>query len=435
MNYQENLEGGKVIDSGGYGCVFRPSLKCPGVEQNDEQISKLMLNRHGEKEYNLLEQFKTLLKNIPNYGDYFLLDGISMCHPEHISEADLVNYGECETLIEDGITKDNINQKLQQISSINMPFGGITVESYIDKNLNSQGLLDLNNSLINLLTKGVIPMNNLNIYHSDLKSSNVLINKKDGKLYTRIIDWGLSFVKDNNFEMSKIGRPFQFNLPFSCVLFRKEFNDGYNSFYENNSDISYRNIQTWVVGFLNIIVKSRKGHISVMKMIINRFNYLKSNFFGKSKITSANDYIVNYLTNIIYKYTNKFKSDIIKNSSMKVSDYILNSYFEEIYIKNVDIWGFMTIYLEIYEPIYKNKILLKNNLNLLNKIKQIMVNHLYLNSTRVINITKLIDDLKILNNYIKRFKGIDYADKQIGGRGIAKTHKYRKIYKNYTRRL
>jgi hypothetical protein len=37
--------GGKVIGSGGYGCVFRPALRCNGTRKRaSKTISKLMLN-------------------------------------------------------------------------------------------------------------------------------------------------------------------------------------------------------------------------------------------------------------------------------------------------------------------------------------------------------------------------------------------------------
>jgi hypothetical protein len=44
------MDGGKVIGSGGYGCVFRPSLKCKSnikinSQENDKYISKLLINK------------------------------------------------------------------------------------------------------------------------------------------------------------------------------------------------------------------------------------------------------------------------------------------------------------------------------------------------------------------------------------------------------
>ena len=51
-NYRN--KGGKVIASGGYGCVFDPALKCEGSSKRDSnKISKLILNYIYEFELNL----------------------------------------------------------------------------------------------------------------------------------------------------------------------------------------------------------------------------------------------------------------------------------------------------------------------------------------------------------------------------------------------
>jgi hypothetical protein len=40
--------GGKVIASGGYGCIFRPALKCVNKPRPKNEVSKLMTNKHIE---------------------------------------------------------------------------------------------------------------------------------------------------------------------------------------------------------------------------------------------------------------------------------------------------------------------------------------------------------------------------------------------------
>ena len=58
-----------------------------------------------------------------------------------------------------------------------MPYGGIDIGDYIVKTeLNHVKMIQLNNSLINLLTKGIEPMNKKHIYHVDIKESNVLVD-------------------------------------------------------------------------------------------------------------------------------------------------------------------------------------------------------------------------------------------------------------------
>ena len=40
-----NMQGGKLLSEGGYGCVFKPPIKCENSTSTDEHgISKLMLS-------------------------------------------------------------------------------------------------------------------------------------------------------------------------------------------------------------------------------------------------------------------------------------------------------------------------------------------------------------------------------------------------------
>ena len=49
MILQQN--GGKLIASGGYGCVFSPSLKCENQDLiNNNNISKLITTKHSQEE-------------------------------------------------------------------------------------------------------------------------------------------------------------------------------------------------------------------------------------------------------------------------------------------------------------------------------------------------------------------------------------------------
>ena len=68
-------KGGQLIASGGFGCVFYPSLKCENQDFTDNNtISKLMTTKHAQDEYKQINKYKNILKVIPNYDKYFLLN-------------------------------------------------------------------------------------------------------------------------------------------------------------------------------------------------------------------------------------------------------------------------------------------------------------------------------------------------------------------------
>ena len=86
-------KGGKIIASGGFGCIFKPALKCENTETKDaNKISKLMTIKHATDEYNQIQKFKYILNVIPNYSNYFLLDNFTICKPNKLTKDDLSNF-------------------------------------------------------------------------------------------------------------------------------------------------------------------------------------------------------------------------------------------------------------------------------------------------------------------------------------------------------
>ena len=70
-------KGGKVLASGGFGCVFSPALKCKNTKKREYgKISKLMTEKHAIQEYKEIKNIREKLKDIPDNQDYFLLNDI-----------------------------------------------------------------------------------------------------------------------------------------------------------------------------------------------------------------------------------------------------------------------------------------------------------------------------------------------------------------------
>ena len=128
--------GGRAIDAGSYGCVFNPALKCEGASKRESnKISKLMTERHATDEYEEINNIKDKLDTIPNYKDYFLIYDATLCRPSTLTDSDLTSFNnKCRALPKDDITKKNINLKLDQVMSLNLPNGGLPVDDYIYSN-------------------------------------------------------------------------------------------------------------------------------------------------------------------------------------------------------------------------------------------------------------------------------------------------------------
>lgn len=335
---KKNKKGGELLDSGGFGCVFYPALKCKNKKTRTNGISKLAIKKNSLNEWNTYKKINILLRRIPNYKKYFLLQDISICEPDYLSTNDKKNFDNCIANI-DGYNSSNINNNINKFMLINMPHGGRNLDIVIMNNLIS--FTDVNLLINNLLVKAIIPMNKLNIYHFDIKSLNILYKNNNLK----IIDFGSVDFKNKDsipkilFNTSGI----IFNSPFSNILF--------NTFILKKINFELK----------DCIIKKKKINIltiiDIFKKIYNEFIYIFSE--------GHTNFFVNILLPAIYKIKGEqatdFKNiliDLICNYCAHVilnyfdfNNYVFDTkkYFNNIFSKNVDIYGLLTCYMAYIE--------------------------------------------------------------------------------------
>jgi hypothetical protein len=394
-----------MLASGGFGCVFRPALKCQGETTRDpNKVSKLMTTKHAKEELNEIENMKNKLKGIPNYQDYYLVEDFSICKPAELDEEDLQNFENCHALSKrknkkrknanTHLTVNDVNDNLGDLQILNMPFGGVPVDDFVKDNITNMHLMrELNNKLLDLLKHGIIPLNRNHIYHNDIKDSNVLVKMDDheqnnNNMKTRLIDWGLSCSYKPNDPLPKSwkNRPFQFNVPFSVILFTDLFKTSYDTFKLNtntNTNINATddaNVERFVKKYITAWKKKRgDGHMSYIKYI---FKIMQQN--GNSET-----YIVNYIGFIV---------KALLEDKMSLTDYLNN-----VFIKIMDVWGFVTLYIPLLDMLYKNS----NNLsesdkNIYALLIKVFMTYLYSPRIEEININDLVNDLEKINTFIKK---------------------------------
>jgi len=399
----KNKKGGEVFATGGFGCVFSPALKCEGKQNRNSKntISKLMTEKHTLEEYNEIQNIKKKLKDIKNYSNYFLLDNVSVCKPSKLTQSDLRNFGKkCTALPKDNITRTNINESLDKLLLLNMPNGGIPVDDFIHENGSFTSLYKLNSNMIELLTKGIIPMNKRNVYHCDIKDSNVLV---EGLVSTKLIDWGLSTeyipFKNNVFPKTWRNRPLQYNVPFSVILFTDSFVQQYTKYIEEGGKTTENALRPFVVDYIFYWMRERGvGHYG----FINEVMYI---LFSKDLIHIYDDgikykliesnftivYITNYIINVLLHFT-KFRDN-------KTLD--LRFYLDNVFINTIDIWGFLSTYYPFLECFYNSyDILSEQQLKAFNLIKYLFVNYLYTPTIKPIDVTGVIKELKLLDQIL-----------------------------------
>ena len=356
--------GGKVIGSGGYGCVFRPALRCNGTRKRlSKTISKLMLNKYVKREYMEITKYLPILQKIPNYKNYFIIEGANVCQPAPLTRSDLSNFdAKCKVLKKRDLNAKNINSNLDKVSCINLQDGGVELGTYIYSDLSLDEMKDLNERMIKLLVNGILPMNKYHVYHADIKEANIVVDVSSK--YVRLIDWGLSMYTASGTNIPDVLRdkPLQYNLPFSIILFNNTFKTMYSTFLKTTTHLDNNSVGEFLKGYLEKWdTKRGKGHIKTITSIW-------SGITGKQNIQDS--IIIPYLSAILLEYTRNGEFDTI-------------GYFKNVFLKLIDLWGFIICYSAFLETGYKNE-----------KINNLILNYLYRTPTENINIDELVHDLK-----------------------------------------
>lgn len=194
MERYGNIKGGKVIGVGGYGCVFSPPLPCKdGKQPTAGMVSKLMETDEAVKEMDEIKRVTDRLGEISNAGRYFGGFDTYICEAESITPEDVMGY-DCNIADVSKLVRDARSPlELPELSILQQKDLGVTVNDYLLKVASADDLREFFKNMVELLIKGILPMNAKGVYHLDVKSDNVLV--KDNMPV--LIDWGLSYLTDD----------------------------------------------------------------------------------------------------------------------------------------------------------------------------------------------------------------------------------------------
>jgi serine/threonine protein kinase len=399
--------GGKAVDAGSYGCVFKPAIKCANpssVPYDSKSISKLMYSEDTEAELIEMAKVKKFISTIPDKEDYFLLSNTYPCKPNQLNEEDLSTFDrKCRLFTKRGITRENVNQNLNKLSLLVMPNGGLNIDKFIQAILELPEkdmypmFINLNKSLIKLLTNGIVKLNEKGFNHYDIKSGNILMGE-DG--HARLIDWGLAGENDGVHVPETIqDRSIAFNMPFSGIFF--------NNFVkkwlpvEMNAIKGSNNLKNKTAGQAELlkIVAVNMINESINNTSEGHFNYITENILHDIyKIYAVkNEYnridydmlsmnvMVEYVQAVLLKYVDEYGNFNDAN------------YFYEVFTKNVDIWGFLIAYVPLIE--FGTTIFYPE---LINGICRILLKYCFSTefATKPIILSELVMELESLNNIV-----------------------------------
>lgn len=175
--------GGKLISQGAYGCVYYPSLNCNGTinSRGSKSITKIQELNYAAINENKINK---IIKTIPKYTYHFASLSIK-CDDIYVSQLKDGLFTECDAI--------NKIQNDTKVVTMNGPYvENMQLYDYLKGIKNIQQLAFKTLKVYEHILEAIDKMQSKDIVHFDLKSSNILMDKK--REYPIIIDFGLSFV-------------------------------------------------------------------------------------------------------------------------------------------------------------------------------------------------------------------------------------------------
>jgi len=175
----------KLIDQGGFGCVFYPGIECDGsVSKNPKYISKLhKKNYHVVNEYNVGKK----VTKIPLY-EYYFAPIVNMCNID-IAKIDKRERDMCRVISRTSSGSKFVIMKMPYIKNVSL------VKYITNPNIDKKEILTYIMDSYKFLLHSLKMLNSSGVVHFDFKLPNILFEVKTKNPI--IIDFGLSLPLNN----------------------------------------------------------------------------------------------------------------------------------------------------------------------------------------------------------------------------------------------
>jgi hypothetical protein len=194
------LSGGKVLDKGMYGCIFKPELECkdkkkqpkPTGDKDHPPLSKLILKDDAAIEYNISK----IIRGIPIWKNYFAV-AESICDPapEKQQKKKEKEFDRCDVLQKYPFADFRI---------LSMSYYGVTMANFRFQ----IPQFDFMNFASHLIRAGAL-LNIFGVVHRDIHQGNILI---DTHHIPRIIDFNLSIIKEYPTKLESLLHTYSLNI-------------------------------------------------------------------------------------------------------------------------------------------------------------------------------------------------------------------------------
>jgi len=273
----------KLIDQGGYGCVYYPPFACYHPYNKDTLVSKIQVNNSTVKQEIYIGN---IVKQIPNYFYYFAPIVKSCPINIHMINKHIAN-NKCKIL------KNQDNFIISSIPYIK----GLDFKTIINNwDINSSKFFSTFFNSYYYLLHSLKILFSKNICHYDIKFENIIYEYTNKKNKYIIIDFGLSFL------FSDIDNSFKKNGHYNNNLFKHYFYRYAPDYYlwcPEIQIISYIANNNFNVTFSQELINN------LLTEIVNGMDFWK--FFNDS----FKEKYLNKLINFYSKFVNKSNTEII----------------------------------------------------------------------------------------------------------------------------
>ena len=175
----------KLIDQGGFGCVFYPGIECDGsISKNPKYISKLhKKNYHVVNEYNVGKK----VTKIPLY-EYYFAPIVNMCNID-IAKIDKRERDMCRVISRTSSGSKFVIMKMPYIKNVSL------VKYITNPNIEKKEIVTYIMDSYKFLLHSLKMLNSSGVVHFDFKIPNILFEVKTKNPI--IIDFGLSLSLNN----------------------------------------------------------------------------------------------------------------------------------------------------------------------------------------------------------------------------------------------
>jgi serine/threonine protein kinase len=329
----------KLIDQGGFGCVFYPGIECDGsISKNPKYISKLH-----KKEYQVVNEYNVgkMISQIPLY-EYYFAPVVSMCNID-IAKIDKRERDMCRVVSREKSNSKFVIMKMPYVKNVSL--GKYITNPNIDKKETITYILDLYKFLLHSLKM----LNQRGIIHFDFKQQNFLIDVKTKNPI--IIDFGLSI------PIKNLG-------PETYTKYFYTYNTSYyiwcidihiiNYVIHVNSTLTYDELVTIIDTFISY----NKGLLIFSDGFISKYRELAINTYKKYVNMPAEKIVTELIKNCNtwdnYSLSVMFLSMINTMSSKGFTDNNLIKNFSELLLLNIHPNAAKRLSFDDTKKMYKN---------------------------------------------------------------------------------